>query len=133
VRTGSDHIQVLAPAGVELEREDPLDRLGASGPGHDERLQRLAELAQPGVGMLAVPRGGAVDPVERRGEFQDLAPRFEEVMIDDLGGISGIVHQSRPPSPRGSTSIMAESVSPCKFPISRSWCAFSALRSVAAS
>src|SRR5438874_585011 len=61
--TGSE-VHLLAPARVEVQREDPLDGLGAPGSGLDERLESLPQLGEPRIGMFAVPRRRAVDPVE---------------------------------------------------------------------
>src|SRR5438034_10877430 len=99
VGTGSE-IHFLAPTRVEIQREDPLDGLGAPGSGLDERIEGLPELAEPRVGVLAVPRRRTVDPIEDRGDLQDLAPRLEEVVIQDLGGVARVEHDSRPSSTR---------------------------------
>ena len=102
------HIQVSAPVRVVFEREDELDGLGAAGPGLEQGLEGLAELAQPGVGVLAWCARRPVDPVEHRGDLQDLAPGLEEVAVEDLHRFACVQH--------GSSSSAGERLSP-RFPL----------------
>ena len=78
----------LAPARIVFERENMLDCFGAARPGLQECLDCLPQLAQPKVGLLAAAVRRPVDPIENRGDLQDLVPRFQEVMTENLDRVS---------------------------------------------
>ena len=88
----------LAPIRVVIEREEPLDGLGAAGAGLEQGLDRLPQLGEAPVGMLAHPAGGAVEPVQRRGDLQDAAPRLQEVSVEHLGRFARVDHGGLDPT-----------------------------------
>jgi hypothetical protein len=81
---------VVAPVLIVLEREDQLNRLGAARARLAERLEGLANLADPRVGMEMVVSRRPIDPIEDRGDFQDLASGFEKIPIQDLQGLAWV-------------------------------------------
>jgi hypothetical protein len=92
----------LAPGGVVFEREEALDRLGAAGSGLKEGLDGLPQLPESAVGRVVRGAAGSpVDPIERGGKVEDLAPRLQKISVNDLGDIPGRRHGDAAPSGRG--------------------------------
>jgi hypothetical protein len=85
----------LLPIGVVIEREDPLDRLGTARIRLEERFDRLPQLGKPPVGRIAPMARGPVEPVERRGQFKNPGPRFEEVAVGHLHHVTRLDHERR--------------------------------------
>ncbi len=71
-----------------------LDGLGPARPWLEQCLEASTKLAQPRVRMLPVPRGCTVNPIERRRDLQDLAPRLEKVVIENIRRIARFLHES---------------------------------------
>src|SRR4051794_22963311 len=90
---------------VVIQREEALDGLGAAGAGLEKGLDGLAQLREAAVGMMAGVLGGAVVPVEGRGDLEDLAPGLQEVAVEHRGGVASVQHGA--PSPGGSSSIVS--------------------------
>ena len=82
----------LLPIGVVIEREDPLERLGTARTRLEERFDRLPQLGKPPVGRIAPTARG---PVERRGQFKNPGPRFEEVEVEHLHHVTRLDHERR--------------------------------------
>src|SRR5208282_1424409 len=74
-----------------------LNRLGAARARLAERLESLANLAGPRVGMQMVVSWRPIDPIEDRGDLQNLAPGLEEIPIQNPQGLAWVHMACRPP------------------------------------
>src|SRR5262249_1845299 len=64
--------------------------------GLGECLERPPKLTKARIRVLTVPGRRAIDPVKDRGDLDDLAPNFEEVVLENFGRIACVEHRSVP-------------------------------------
>jgi hypothetical protein len=88
-------VESPAPRRIVIEREDALDGFCAVGPGLEQGFERATNLTETGVGVFAVPRWRAVDPVQNGCDFQQLAARLQEIVVQHIDGIAQFRHVSR--------------------------------------
>ncbi len=88
--------EAAPPVGVIFPGEDALNGLGATGSGLDQGFQGLAKLAESWVGMLAMLDRRPIEPIQGRGQFENLAAGFQKIALENHHRVTLAGHWSTP-------------------------------------
>jgi hypothetical protein len=99
VRSRPVHAHLPSPFAIVLERKNVLDGLRPARPRLEKCLEASAKLVKTRVRMLSMPRGRTINSIQRRCDFQNLAPGLEKVVLENIRRITRFLHQIRSSAP----------------------------------